>query len=55
MNSWMYDGGTGRLQPFGNVWLDSLADVYSFAGMPPAASFTLKGPQYGAPPYEAVY
>lgn len=55
MNSWRYSLDSGQFMPFNNVVTDSLFDVYSFAGMLPAASFTLKGPQYGAPPYGPVY
>jgi len=49
----MYSGG--YFAPTGKVILDSLADVYSFAGMLPAAAFTLKGPQYGGPAYGPAY
>ncbi len=55
MDSWRYSLSNGNYIPFNNVWLDSAFDVYSFAGMLPAANFTLKGPQYGAPPYGPVY
>ncbi|MEK7207661.1 MAG: FG-GAP-like repeat-containing protein [Pseudomonadota bacterium] len=52
-NSFMYSGG--YFAPTGNVILDSLADVYSFSTMLPAASFTLKGPQYGGPVSGPMY
>lgn len=49
MNSWMY-GWTGKsagfVTPTGNVFMDSLADIYSFAGMIPAAQFVAQSPQY---------
>ena len=45
MNSWMYNGD-GYYVATGNVLLDSLRDVYSFAGMLPAAAFTARSPQY---------
>lgn len=45
MNSWMYNSD-GFYVATGNVFLDSLRDVYSAAGMLPAAEFTARGPQY---------
>jgi hypothetical protein len=55
MNSWRYSLSNGNYIPFNNVWLDSAFDVYNFAGMLPAAAFTLKGPQYGGPASGPVY
>jgi RHS repeat-associated protein len=49
MNSWMYSWtgiSTGYFVPTGNVFWDSMADVYSAAGMIPAAQFVGKSPQY---------
>jgi len=47
MNSWMYEGGYYKATG-GIVW-DTARDVYSFAGMLPAAAFTAAGPMYGSP------
>ena len=55
MNSWSYDWGTGMAMSFGNVWADSLVDVYSFAGMLPAAKFIVDGPKYGSPVWGHMY
>ena len=53
MDVWMYRGG--YYAPTGNVFLDSLNDVYSVAGMLPAAAFTAAGPRHGSPVGGQVY